>query len=138
MRSEKPPSSYSSRLAGFFGLVHNVADMLGQKIDMTSLINRMEQQRLTARGQNDAVLDGLLKIAPNISGRNLSAKELCDELAKAGVTAEPISLGKRLPDLKFSLKSLGYNLHIEETRSNRKLYQIERSEAKTPVDSEVG
>ena len=138
LRLSRKPFTSSSRLADFFQLVSNVAEVQGQQVDMTSLINRMEQQRLTARGQDDAVLDGLLKIAPNISGRNLSAKELCDELAKAGVTAEPISLGKRLPDLKFSLKSLGYDLHIEETRSNRKLYQIERSEAKTPVDSEVG
>ena len=138
VRSSRKAFTSSSRLADFFQLVSNVAEVRGQQVNMTSLINRMELQRLEVAGKDDPVLRGLREIVPAIKGRQLSAKELCDELAKVSVTIKPVSLGKRLPDLKPWWGNLGYDLHIEETRSNLKLYRIEGSGAKMPVDSKVG
>ena len=135
VRSDRQPASSSSRLADFFGLVNDVAETTGQDVDMTSLINRMEQQRLEVAGKGDSILKGLREIIPAITGQEMDADGLCKKLAEANVDVGPISLGKKLPKLKPLLENAGYKLHIKSVGSNRKLYLIEDSRTEATIGS---
>lgn len=133
VRSGRQPTSCSSRLGDFFELVSNVAEIRGQKINITSLINRLELHKLNVSGKDDRVLRGLIKIIPTIKGQKMSAEEICQELAKVNVDVDAVSLGKRLPGLKPALKNMGYDLHIIPARANVKLYLFEESEVEMPI-----